>query len=346
VSSNYRTRAIMRLPKLPERQRAFLIGLETITRDKDSWRETGLDVLAWCAGLSETTATRARDQLVASGLVEYRRGEGRGHVSAYRLAPQVDDDRTSPPKKGRHNADDLSGPRKGSHSADDLSEPPKGSHNADDLPEPRKGRQTGPVKVVNRPDKGRHRNPATSDDTSGVLSTYVLKPPVPADAAPDPARDPRTLLGGLGVDGGLAEFILAWLKDNTDDPFAYLMAVIGKGHAAGFVDQRRRELADLDDDDPPPPKPPWCGECDERTRLVGMGGDRPARCIRCHPLSVARPEPEPEPSGRPPWCGDPECDPATRIRVTDTGDGPRARKCPECYPDRARPDDEGEEYPF
>ncbi len=112
---------------------------------------------------------------------------------------------------------------------------------------------------------------------------------------PTPPRDPRTLLDGLGVDGGLAEFILAWLKDNTDDPFAYLLAVVGNDRAAGFVEQRRRELADLDDgDDRPPPKPPWCGECDEETRLVGMySDDHPARCIRCHPLSVARPDPEP-----------------------------------------------------
>jgi hypothetical protein len=29
------------------------------------------------------------------------------------------------------------------------------------------------------------------------------------------------------------------------------------------------------------PKPPWCGECDQVTRLVG---DPPARCTKCHPL--------------------------------------------------------------
>ena len=32
---------------------------------------------------------------------------------------------------------------------------------------------------------------------------------------------------------------------------------------------------------------------------------------------------------------DPECDSQTRIRVTETEDGPRARKCPECHPDLA-----------
>jgi hypothetical protein len=32
----------------------------------------------------------------------------------------------------------------------------------------------------------------------------------------------------------------------------------------------------------PDPKPPWCGECDERTRLAG---DPPGRCAACHPLA-------------------------------------------------------------
>lgn len=32
-------------------------------------------------------------------------------------------------------------------------------------------------------------------------------------------------------------------------------------------------------------KPPWCGICDPRTRLVGLGPDGPlARCATCHPL--------------------------------------------------------------
>jgi hypothetical protein len=31
--------------------------------------------------------------------------------------------------------------------------------------------------------------------------------------------------------------------------------------------------------------PPWCGECDERTRL--LGDDSPRRCPACHPLAEA-----------------------------------------------------------
>lgn len=29
-------------------------------------------------------------------------------------------------------------------------------------------------------------------------------------------------------------------------------------------------------------RPPWCGVCDERTRLID-GGSGPARCQQCHP---------------------------------------------------------------
>lgn len=28
---------------------------------------------------------------------------------------------------------------------------------------------------------------------------------------------------------------------------------------------------------------PWCGICDERTRLIVIAGDRMARCPECHP---------------------------------------------------------------
>jgi hypothetical protein len=32
-------------------------------------------------------------------------------------------------------------------------------------------------------------------------------------------------------------------------------------------------------------RPPWCGICDERTRLIGIPGDRVARCQECHPMA-------------------------------------------------------------
>jgi hypothetical protein len=42
------------------------------------------------------------------------------------------------------------------------------------------------------------------------------------------------------------------------------------------------------DELPPPPRqrlarPPWCGQCDQRTRMTGFDGDAPGPCPRCRP---------------------------------------------------------------
>jgi hypothetical protein len=36
-----------------------------------------------------------------------------------------------------------------------------------------------------------------------------------------------------------------------------------------------------------PEKPPWCGECDERTRMLEDDQGRPSHCPACHPLEAA-----------------------------------------------------------
>jgi hypothetical protein len=37
-----------------------------------------------------------------------------------------------------------------------------------------------------------------------------------------------------------------------------------------------------------PSRPPWCGECDERTRMLGFDGDAPRPCPRCKPVAACR----------------------------------------------------------
>jgi hypothetical protein len=37
-----------------------------------------------------------------------------------------------------------------------------------------------------------------------------------------------------------------------------------------------------------PPRPPWCGECDERTRMVGFYSDAPNPCPRCKPTACTQ----------------------------------------------------------
>jgi hypothetical protein len=37
-----------------------------------------------------------------------------------------------------------------------------------------------------------------------------------------------------------------------------------------------------------PPRPPWCGECDERTRMAGFYSDAPNPCPRCKPTACTQ----------------------------------------------------------
>jgi hypothetical protein len=294
--TNYGTRAILGLPKMPERQLRFLLGLETFTGREDGWREAGTALLASTAGLSVNTAARARVELVKSGAIEYRRGNGRGQVGPYRIKVPSVVVHLPEPGKVPNDAGDLSGPEKVPNDAGDLSSPERYPN------EPRKGTQTGLKKVPKR-------NAATSGNAIGALEPLALE----SSALPrTPARpDLRMILDGLDVDDeSLMKFIVARIEGNPGigDPAAYLLGIVGKGEDAvrGFLGQMRRALAaeDVDDDPRPlprPDRPPYCGECDERTRMVPVLGknpadDRMARCIHCHPLSVAAPGDDEEPA--------------------------------------------------
>jgi hypothetical protein len=173
--TNYGTLAILALPKMPERRLRFLLALETVTCDADGWRKIGTGLLASKAGLSVTTATRARRDLVASGAVEYERGDGKGHLSAYRMKVPHDVVHLPEPGKVPSNGDDLEGGHngddlKGGHNGDDL----KGGHNADDLSGPGKVVKQAPQRSSNRPLKGSHRIAATSGNAIGGLEPYGL----------------------------------------------------------------------------------------------------------------------------------------------------------------------------
>jgi hypothetical protein len=40
-----------------------------------------------------------------------------------------------------------------------------------------------------------------------------------------------------------------------------------------------------------PPRPPWCGQCDQATRMLGFDGDSPRPCPRCKPGTASGREP-------------------------------------------------------
>ena len=105
-----------------------------------------------------------------------------------------------------------------------------------------------------------------------------------------PGYDPRLILDGLGVSPRLREHIIWWLAEHDiGDPGKYLLAILERHPGAPdgikrFLANRGREIGEGK-----PTRPPWCGECEERTRMTGWDTDRPARCIRCNSQSLHPP---------------------------------------------------------
>jgi hypothetical protein len=60
-------------------------------------------------------------------------------------------------------------------------------------------------------------------------------------------------------------------------------------HSPAATVVRRVERFPLPKGVPTPERPPWCGECDEHTRLRENAAGDPVRCPDCHPRCVAAP---------------------------------------------------------
>jgi hypothetical protein len=154
---------------------------------------------------------------------------------------------------------------------------------------------------------------------AAVAPEPSFEPPTEPSAARAGARSPGALPAGdrPGAGGGVSEFFArlgpGWpLTDGHRRRLAPAVAAalsmgwtsaalahfVG-GNTAGVrspaaVLAARLSPAEL----PAPPggalaRPPWCGACDERTRMLGRyDGDAPSRCLRCHPLARdSMPEP-------------------------------------------------------
>lgn len=65
-------------------------------------------------------------------------------------------------------------------------------------------------------------------------------------------------------------------------PIPYLDAM-SEGDLADIAAAVMSPAADPGVDPSEPDRPPWCGQCDERTRMAGHP-DHPRRCPTCHPL--------------------------------------------------------------
>ena len=79
--------------------------------------------------------------------------------------------------------------------------------------------------------------------------------------------------------GWLPHALAAFTGANTADvrnPYAVLAARLSP---AELLEPRRLR----------PSWPPWCGQCDKGTRMLGFDGDAPRPCPRCKPVACAKP---------------------------------------------------------
>ena len=159
------------------------------------------------------------------------------------------------------------------------------------------------------------------------------EPSLKPSAAPGPTRTRAAAVGGRGgrpTDEFFAALPDAWML--TGEQRARLSPAVETALSSGWtpaalaaftgantegvrspfaVLTARLSPAEL----PPPPgrrpaRPPWCGQCDQATRMLGFDGDAPRPCPRCKPAATAsRASPAPplaraRPRSAPPlYCG-------------------------------------------
>jgi len=114
----------------------------------------------------------------------------------------------------------------------------------------------------------------TKQDTpSCLISPSVLAAGSPRLSAPGLAPAVTAALDAGWTPQALGAFTGA-STDGVRSPFAVLAAKLS---LAGLPAPYAR-----------PARPPWCGECDEVTRMLGSNGDAPWPYPRCKPLTGLR----------------------------------------------------------
>jgi hypothetical protein len=148
--TNFGARAILALDRKrrtkvlspDEADLRLLLALETFSVDGNGRRSVGMKLLAESAGVPYATARRARDRLIAEGVISCEAGSGRGNLTTWRfLIP-------------------LKVPSQSEH----LSETERCSPAPDMSPD-------ASEKVLTSSGKGAHQNPSASDNANTGLET-------------------------------------------------------------------------------------------------------------------------------------------------------------------------------
>lgn len=300
----------------PHARKLWLIAwAEKVTGDGSRTGYCKREVLVARLGRSASRVSGIARELEDEGTIKRLGGGVWGKTAVYELLPLA-------PAQGQPRADPTQGqprtdPTQGQPRADPTAEPEPNSQG-----QPRTDAQGQPRADPN-PDNPHKPSTATR------RTTRTGSRGEPAATARETSRrlhnrDPRLVLLGLDetVTDAEAEAIAAALEADPDvrDPFAYLLAISAAGadQIGEFLGRMRRQLAADEPSAARPAKPPWCGECDEHTRLAELPDGQMTRCIRCHPLAQTRPA-----ASEPP-CDEPGCDGHGWI---ETGDG-TVRRCP------------------
>jgi hypothetical protein len=141
-----------------------------------------------------------------------------------------------------------------------------------------------------------------------AVAPEPYKEPSQEPAAQAPAREgsPAACAGGGGLVGGFfAALDCDWRL--TAAQRARLAPAVATALTSGWTPQRlagftggnitgvrnsyavlaaRLSPAELPAPPPRPARPPWCDECDQATRMLGLDGDAPRPCPRCKPAVI------------------------------------------------------------
>ncbi len=245
--TNYGALAILALPPMPERQLRFLIAVETVKVGDDGLRRIGSALLARTAGISHNTLAKARADAVKAGHVEFERGDGRGNVSGYRILFPI-----------------------------------KGTNIAGPLPAPERVPTGAPKGYQPSGIKGTSPNALTSGNANGALKALALE--ASALSLADLLRAAVPGAGEREID-----YVITQIKASGEirKPRAYLKTIIERGDAASLIAEAADALARGDAQDTPSngsgsgTRLPWCGKCDERTRMTGFYDGTPGYCPDC-----------------------------------------------------------------
>lgn len=243
-------------------ERLVLLALaDACSRDDGTGCWPSIATIARKANISERTVQRVLDRLERNGHLKVHRGQGGAHRSTNSYTVVIHNGcQPDARQPATGDAGDTPGVTQLRHPTGDTAVSPNPPGNHQDPPPPAREANTS------------RADPVQATGGGGDHSDFftALGPAWPVSTAQRRRLGPR-IAAALNSGWTLAT-LAAHVGTNPDgvrNPYAVLS----------------NRLADLHDPTTRShPKPPWCGQCDETTRLIEVpANDTVTRCSRCHP---------------------------------------------------------------